>query len=80
MCWTTPISTTSSGGSSSAPAIRNATEVWYDWSRVVRTTKSCASAAQLERTRNAVQRSVCASIFAASGTAAARVAARITRK
>ena len=30
-------------------------EVWYDWSRVVRTTNSCASAAQVERTRNAVQ-------------------------
>src|SRR6266508_6504098 len=79
-CCTTPISTTSSGGSNSAPAIRNAVEVWYDWSRIVRTTKSCATAAQPESTRKAVQPCVCVVIRGTSGTAATSVAAATATK
>ena len=38
-----------------AAGIRKTIVVWYDWSRGVRTTKSCAIAAHEARTRNVGQ-------------------------
>ena len=48
-CWTSGISATSSGGSSSAAAIRKTPVVWYAWLPGVRTTKSCATATPVAR-------------------------------
>src|SRR5919108_526748 len=47
MCWTTPTRATSSGGRRIAAGMRKTIVVWYDWSRGVRTTKSCATAAHV---------------------------------
>ena len=59
MCMATPISTTSSGGSSIAAGIRKTIVVWYDWFRGVRTTKSCATAAIVPRMTNVAHPGVC---------------------
>ena len=55
MCWTTGISATSSGGSSSAAGIRKTPVVWYDLLPGVRTTKSWASATLAPRMTNVTQ-------------------------
>ena len=51
-------------------------DVWYDWSRVVRTTKSWASAAPVERTMNAPHPGVWTDRWERRGTAAQMAAAQ----
>jgi hypothetical protein len=80
MCWTTPISTTSSGGRSIAAGMRNTIVVWYDWFRGVRTTNSCATAAIAPRMKNVVQPGVCGLRCDSSGTVTAIVTAATTKK
>ena len=80
MCMATPISTTSSGGSSIAAGIRKTIVVWYDWFRGVRTTKSCATAAIVPRMTNVAHPGVCGLSRASSGSAMAVVIAATTKK
>jgi hypothetical protein len=49
--------------------------VWYDWLRGVRTTKSCATAVQVARTRNVVQPGVPKVRLATNGADAVAAAA-----
>ena len=80
MCCTTPISATSSGGSRSAAAIRKTIEVWYEWSRIVVTPKSCAIPAHAARMRKVGQPCVWMPSLAIGGIAANAVAAATTAK
>jgi hypothetical protein len=50
-CWTTATRTTSSGGSKRIAGSRKTLVVWYDWLRGVLTSRTCARAAPLARSR-----------------------------
>ena len=80
MCIATPISTTSSGGSSIAAGIRKTIVVWYDWFRGVRTTNSCATAAIVPRMTKVVQPGVCGLSRESNGSETAVATAATTKK
>jgi hypothetical protein len=79
-CWTSPISATSSGGSSITAGIKNTIVVWYDWFRGVRTTNSCATAAAEPRMMKVSQPFVPTRRCVSNGTAAIEAATAITKK
>ena len=71
------MSTTSSGGRSSAPATTNTIAVWKPWLRPVRTMKTCATAADDARSRKVSQserRAVPSRVSAAPPAASAAAA------
>src|SRR3954453_14414541 len=80
MCWITPTSATSSGGSSIAAGIRKTMVVWYDWLRGVRTTNSCATAAITASTTKVVQPRECVPSRDNSGNVAAPVTSAMSTK
>ena len=75
---TTPISATSSGGSSIAAGIRKTHEVWKDESFAVRTVYVWLAAAPAARIPNVAQPVVCAFRRRMKGTAAASAATATT--
>ena len=71
MCWARAISATSGAGRSRTAGIRKTFVVWKPWFRGVCTVKSCATAAQNEKTMNAAQSVPEASKFVSRGATTA---------
>src|SRR5579862_4841510 len=79
-CWTSAISATSSGGSSSAAGSRKTAVVWYDWFPGVTTTNSCAVATPAASTANVIQPCVCWERRVTNGNATTSAAVRTSQK